>query len=411
MNILTLIIVNILLHVIAVLCLFPVGRVLRAGAAVWYWVLSNLVQAAGLLMVLAPFPAPGHPQPIFSLIGNLQLDWGTMLAFVGIQSFLNLPRRTLWLLVPAAMLSCAKIGIYAAVGLYLPINVILGCGCRLVLAVGVAWLLLRHANRDMRIAAWTMAGFNLAWAAVLLTRMGWEALQVLPHGNMVIGDLREPTSSLALLLRVGVTFTLTLGYLWMVGQRLQARLSALADQDPLTGIANRRVLWEKGTRVVARAHQNREALGVLMVDIDHFKSINDRWGHGTGDMVITRVAEAIAGVIRATDIVGRIGGEEFAVILPEADVDTVATVAERIRRAVEQLVIDPRKAIRCTVSVGRANIAPDVGWDALVDAADQALYRAKAGGRNRVEAHAWGGPAQEGASAPEAPGLAAACMI
>ncbi|MEE3625248.1 GGDEF domain-containing protein [Nitrospirillum sp. BR 11752] len=411
MHILTLLIVNILLHVVAVLCLFPVGRTLKAGAAVWFWILSNLLQAAGLLMVMAPYPAPGRPQPIFSLVGNLQLDWGTMLAYVGIQSFLNRPRRTLWLLVPAGVLSCAKIGVYATAGLYLPVNVILGCGCRFLLAVGTAWLLLRHADRDMRMAAWTMAGFNLAWAAVLLTRMVWEAFQVLPHGDMVIGDLREPTSMMALLLRVGVTFTLTLGYLWMVAQRLQARLVTLADQDPLTGIANRRVLWEKGARMVARAHQNREALGVLMVDIDHFKAINDRWGHGTGDVVITRVAQTIADVIRATDVLGRIGGEEFAIVLPEADAVTVATVADRIRRAVEQLVIDPGTAIRCTVSIGRANIVPDVGWDTLVDAADQALYRAKAGGRNRVEAYTWEGTGREAPTPPEAPGLAAACMI
>ncbi|MDZ5648139.1 GGDEF domain-containing protein [Nitrospirillum sp. BR 11828] len=411
MNILTLLIVNILLHVVAAFCLVPVGRTLKAGPAVWFWVLSNLVHAAGLLIVVSPHAGPGKPPPISSLIGNLQIDWGTMLAFVGVQSFLGLPRRSLWLLAPAGILSCAKIGVFLGVGLHMPINVILGCGCRLLLASGTAWLLIRHAERDVRIAAWTMAGFNLAWAAVLLTRMVWEAFQVLPHGGVVIGDLREPTTSMALLLRVGVTFTLTLGYLWMVGQRLQARLVTLADQDPLTGIANRRVLWEKGARMVERAHQNKQPLGVLMIDIDHFKAINDRWGHSGGDMVIRRVAETIAGVIRATDVVGRVGGEEFAVVLPEADGITVGTVAERIRRAVEQLVIVPGTAIQCTISVGRANIAPDVGWDALVDAADQALYRAKTGGRNRVEAYVWDGMGQQAVAAPEAPGLAAACMI
>ncbi|MEA1651026.1 GGDEF domain-containing protein [Nitrospirillum sp. BR 11164] len=407
MHILTLLIVNILLHVVAAFCLFPVGRALKAGRAVWFWVLSNLLHAAGLMMVLGPYPT--RPTPLFSLIGNLQIDWGTMLAFVGIQSFLSRSRRTLWLLVPAVALSCAKIGVFLTFGLHMPINVILGCGCRFLLAAGSAWLLLRHAERDLRIAAWTMAGFNLAWALVLLTRMAWEALQVLPHDPVVIGDLREPTTAMALLLRVGVTFTLTLGYLWMVGRRLQARLTHLAEQDPLTGIANRRVLWEKGERMVARARQRGGMLAVLMVDIDHFKAINDRWGHGVGDMVITRVAQTVAGVIRATDILGRVGGEEFAVALPDADAATVAAVAERIRKAVADLVVDPRTPLRCTVSVGRATLAPGVDWAALVHAADQALYRAKTGGRNRVEAHLWDEAVPD--AGVEAPGLAAACWI
>ncbi|TWB63582.1 GGDEF domain-containing protein [Nitrospirillum viridazoti] len=407
MHVLTLLDVNILLHVIAAFCLFPVGRTLKAGRAVWFWVSSNLFNAAGMLIVLTPYAS--RPMPAFSLIGNLLLDWGTMAAYVGIQSFLNRPRRTLWLLLPAAALSCAKIGLFLGVGLHLPINVILGCGCRFLLAMGCAWLLLRHAERDLRIAAWTMAGFNLAWAAVLLTRMGWEALMVLPHDHVVIGDLRDSTTFMGLMLRVGVTFTLTLGYLWMVGQRLQARLIRLAEQDPLTGIANRRVLWEKGERLVARAHQRGGMLAVLMVDIDHFKAINDRWGHGVGDMVITRVAQTIAGVIRATDILGRVGGEEFAVALPDADAATVAAVAERVRQAVADLVVDPQTPLRCTVSVGRAILAPGVDWAALVHAADQALYRAKAGGRNRVEAHLWDEAGRDADA--ETPGLAAACWI
>jgi diguanylate cyclase (GGDEF)-like protein len=217
---------------------------------------------------------------------------------------------------------------------------------------------------------------------------------------------------LALLLRVGVTFTLTLGYLWMVGRRLQTRLTHLAEQDPLTGIANRRILWEKGERMVARARQRGGNLAVLMVDIDHFKAINDRWGHGVGDLVITRVAETIAGVIRATDVLGRVGGEEFAVALPDADAVTVAAVAERVRKAVADLIVDPQVPVRCTVSVGRATLTSGTDWSgtdwaALVHAADQALYRAKKGGRNRVEAYS----EDEVDSTRESPGLIAACWI
>ncbi|MBB6254322.1 GGDEF domain-containing protein [Nitrospirillum iridis] len=343
--------------------------------------------------LISPYPA--RPSPFYSLVGNLMLDWGTMIAFVGVHRFLNAPRPALWLLLPAAVLSCAKIGTFAGFGLHMPINVVLGCSLRALLAGGCAWLLVRHSEPELRIAAWPSAGFYLAWGAVLLTRVGWEVLRILPSSPMVVGDLRDPTTNAGLLLRVCITFTLTIGYLWMVGRRLQARLTRLAESDPLTGIANRRVLWEKGERLVARAQYQGGALAVLLVDIDHFKAVNDRWGHGVGDRLIVQVAGTLAATIRASDIVGRIGGEEFAILLPDADAATALAVAERIRQAVaESAVGGPLGPIGCTISIGCAEWVDGVGWNTLVNAADQALYRAKAAGRDRVESFVLGDEAE-----------------
>ena len=125
---------------------------------------------------------------------------------------------------------------------------------------------------------------------------------------------------------------------------------------------------------------------VLALDIDHFKSINDRFGHDAGDKVLARVAKACSGAIRAHDVVGRIGGEEFLVVLPRASLAEACEVGERIRRAVEAVRhddIQPRLTV--TISVGAAQSRPDDnGAGALAKRADECLYAAKTTGRNRV---------------------------
>ncbi len=123
-----------------------------------------------------------------------------------------------------------------------------------------------------------------------------------------------------------------------------------------------------------------------MIDIDHFKRVNDTYGHGVGDLVIKALADTAAKMMRPTDILARYGGEEFIVTLPETDAEVATRVAERLRVALEQLVVpaDGRE-VRFTISVGVATFFTGVPLDQAMERADQALYRAKEGGRNRVE--------------------------
>jgi two-component system cell cycle response regulator len=165
-------------------------------------------------------------------------------------------------------------------------------------------------------------------------------------------------------------------------------LCELSLRDPLTGLANRRhfrAVLEREIDVVARSG---EPALLLMLDIDHFKSINDTHGHHAGDMVLQAVAKCLAGCIRPMDTVARYGGEEFAVVLPNCLVTVGQAVAERIRQTVESLVIatSPIASVSATISIGGA-YAPE--WvrstTALwVERADSQLYRAKSEGRNRV---------------------------
>ena len=164
-----------------------------------------------------------------------------------------------------------------------------------------------------------------------------------------------------------------------------AMLETLATTDPLTGLYNRRHFLESLDAEWSRFQRYYRSVSVLMLDIDHFKSVNDRYGHAVGDAAIRAVAAACLDGKRKSDIVGRLGGEEFAVLLPETSLSRARTVADRIRkRVMSAQIVAGKIQFGVTVSIGIAEAAVSMsGIDALMSAADQALYQAKAEGRNR----------------------------
>ena len=164
------------------------------------------------------------------------------------------------------------------------------------------------------------------------------------------------------------------------------KMRLLATTDALTGIANRRQIMEIGNREFTRAMRHGRVLSVLILDIDKFKSVNDRWGHPAGDRVIQALARVIQSVVRSQDTGGRLGGEEFAVVLPETDAAGAWGIAERLRKAAdasEEAHADDHTVLHFTTSIGIATLtADDASFDAMLQRADKALYRAKEGGRN-----------------------------
>ena len=171
------------------------------------------------------------------------------------------------------------------------------------------------------------------------------------------------------------------------------QLSALATTDPLTGIGNRRKMTAQIAAELERSRRLRHPLALLMVDIDHFKRINDSHGHPTGDRAIVAVATALAEAMRNIDMLARFGGEEFVLLLPETAQGTALLVAERLRATVAALVLaaDDGQPLTLTISVGvataEAHASPETASSLLVRA-DKALYRAKQAGRDRVMGHA-----------------------
>jgi two-component system cell cycle response regulator len=163
---------------------------------------------------------------------------------------------------------------------------------------------------------------------------------------------------------------------------LLADVERLATSDALTGLPNRRLFDDTLGREISRAKRSGAPLALAVVDVDHFKAVNDEHGHQVGDEVLRQLAAALRQAVRAEALVARYGGEEFVVVMPDATVEDAMVVAERLRTAARQVT-----AVPVTISVGVAGLAAGGDRAAIVGAADAALYRAKAGGRDRVVCH------------------------
>jgi diguanylate cyclase (GGDEF)-like protein len=175
------------------------------------------------------------------------------------------------------------------------------------------------------------------------------------------------------------------GFLASVLIEYQQYLSHLATEDPLTRLLNRRGMQDALQVTLAHAARHQHPTAALMVDIDHFKQVNDSFGHEIGDQVIRQVADFLERLSRHSDVVARIGGEEFLLVLPDTGLDAARVLAERIRSTVgdHPLVVENQR-IKVTVSVGVACLEGEANLDELAQEADRALYLAKRGGRNRV---------------------------
>ena len=167
--------------------------------------------------------------------------------------------------------------------------------------------------------------------------------------------------------------------------RLKRYFERIATVDPLTGLHNRRWLDDTFARQIERAHRSKQPAVLLMIDLDHFKRINDLFGHLTGDAALARVAELLMAGLRPQDLLARYGGEEFAVMLPAIGLDQAMAVAERLRAGVAQSARDGRDIGSTTVSIGAAEMQPGDSLADLVARADIALLKAKSAGRNRTE--------------------------
>ena len=182
---------------------------------------------------------------------------------------------------------------------------------------------------------------------------------------------------------------LSLGLVVMTKERSDERNRVLAMQDELTGLTNRRSILDTLDQQLAMARRSGQPLSLLMLDLDHFKRVNDSFGHLAGDAVLRQVASGIASRLRAQDIAGRYGGEEFLVILPGTTDDGAVQLAEELRKSIaaERIEIGEGHPITITISIGVCGGVPVAGQrvEDLIDAADRALYSAKENGRDRVE--------------------------
>jgi diguanylate cyclase (GGDEF)-like protein len=172
----------------------------------------------------------------------------------------------------------------------------------------------------------------------------------------------------------------------------------MATTDPLTGLFNRWHMIDLAEKELARYQRSQHPIGLLLLDIDHFKSINDSHGHEVGDKVLVAVANTIKADLRSQDLIARWGGEEFLVLLPDTDLEQARASAERIRQALMQKRWSfGDQSVAVTISVGVSEFQEDDGLQSAINRADRALYSSKDNGRNRVEVYS-GGASSESVS-------------
>ena len=235
------------------------------------------------------------------------------------------------------------------------------------------------------VSRWPAIFMLFAHGALFLLRTPLvSVLPWSPTNNNIFGSVWLTVLSFeALLFTISIAFIL----LAMAKERTELRHRTAAMVDPLTGIANRRAFLHEAGGIAKRHAGNPRPSAVLLVDLDHFKSINDRFGHALGDRVLEIFAATTLESLRASDLVGRIGGEEFAAVIYDTDSDKALAVAERIRDAFAKAAqeVDGRP-VCATVSIGVVYCdGPVLDIAELLAQADQALYFAKENGRNRVE--------------------------
>ncbi|ROH93686.1 GGDEF domain-containing protein [Stagnimonas aquatica] len=354
-------------------------RLRYGGSPMLLWALSNLAgfAANGLIGLRDRIP------DFWSIIvanGLVLLSFGLMWA--GLRRFAEL--RVSWrlvLLAPAALM--LLLWQVDAVGRNLSVRILLMAALLAGYSAAClvdAWRAQRREPLRMRYAA------MLAFALLLLV-MPVRALVTLRLGAPTQGYLSPDLTQALVTLMVVLTVLLwNLSIMSMSHERLENRLRGMAYNDPLTGAYNRAGFRNLAQRQLQRSARDRQPVSLLLMDLDHFKRINDHHGHEAGDGLLRGFVEAVQQWVRPGDLLARYGGEEFCVLLPGSQASEAEVVAERIRAGFEQLRLGGAlAAVGTTVSIGVAELpTASVDLEEALRRADQALYAAKHDGRNRV---------------------------
>jgi diguanylate cyclase (GGDEF)-like protein len=179
----------------------------------------------------------------------------------------------------------------------------------------------------------------------------------------------------------------SIGFILLAKEKADMKLFIAATYDQMTGIYNRGSFIGNAAALISLCARKERPVSLLLIDLDHFKMINDTHGHQVGDIVLKEFAQTIKSRLRKYDLFGRYGGEEFVILLPETDSETAYEIAERLRDGIEHSTVDMSGGISYTISIGGVSIIPNQGTtiEMLFDLTDKALYQAKEKGRNRVE--------------------------
>ena len=365
------------LSITQALLMFYVRQVHYNSAYVAEWARGNGLIALGLcLVVLSEIVSPS----LLTILSYIFIIWGSMHIAVGVA--LVSGKRPQWsLLRITCMVFCLAYALVYSVDLH-------GLGGIVLFTVassvffGYSIYCCFTAQRDeLRGSLLLVAILSAAYIVSLCIHLVGSWLADTNHA--------APSSmwhSGALIVNIMLGFAQTIMLIVITSHRLQMDLQQQATHDPLTNVFNRRALITLAERDIARSNRRGTLISVLMIDADHFKKINDAYGHAAGDAVLIAIAQKIQAGLRTEDILARFGGEEFVVMLPDTSLKHACEVADRMRLAISNIALPVLpEGHRFTVSIGVAERrGVQQSFDELVAMADQALYQAKKNGRNKV---------------------------
>jgi diguanylate cyclase (GGDEF)-like protein len=365
-----------------------IGNSERVTAATSYWsAFSWASMLSFVFLVAAMSPHIGANEGGSALMlraaGNIFNVLAVMAMQRGIWAFIGRPATHIGHLVTLTiMLAASWIGLDPAWG---SVRVFVLSGLQLAMAIGIVGDLYRHGRDTLHLQRPWLLTLPVVVAAATFAARGLRAI-LSPssvQAEMVVNSGLNIGSAFVYII---VALSLHAMLMSLVITRLLADLQHLSRHDGLTGLLNRRALEEALDTQVQRGRRNDEAFCMMMIDVDHFKQINDRHGHIVGDSALKHLAAVMGGHVREVDRVGRFGGEEFVVLMPGLDLAAALSVAERMRERVAAApLIAPEGRVRISVSIGIAQWnGPYEEVSRLLVRADAALYQAKQGGRDRV---------------------------
>jgi diguanylate cyclase (GGDEF)-like protein len=350
----------------------------RSIRAPMWWGAAHIVNASGLGLLSSGGMAPDF---VTIDLANALVLFGYGLTWSGARIFDGRRVRPLLLLfAPAAWMVLCRLPAFAADA---NLQVVVVSTALAVLALLTAEEFWRGRDEPL-MSRWPSVIVLLGYAAVLLARVPAALLTpALPKDSLLNG------LSFALLAFGSLLFTVVMAFLQlnMTKERTELKHKINSLVDPLSGVANRRAFLDGATGLLARQEIDHEPLAVLLFDLDHFKQINDRFGHAVGDAVLQAFAGTATATLGADVLFARIGGEEFACCVPVGDLDEAYAIADRVRRNFAAAAARfGNDALLPSVSVGvTLGCDPQVKVPDLLVIVDRALYRAKEHGRNRVE--------------------------
>jgi diguanylate cyclase (GGDEF)-like protein len=366
-------------------CLFELAG-LRVGRirGVRQWAVANL--CIGLGFSLAYFfgrTTPGHDWAV--VFGVTLIATGACLQLMGIQAFKEQPAHGRLVVLLIGVIFCQSIW-FNVIHPDSHIRAIVNSFFFFFIYAVCTRVLLVKTEASLRVSYW-FTGISFAILAMLMVARG---VMIMLSPDESIGlHVNTTINTLPFIITCLLQFCVAFGLLLMLNHRLIADVYQMASHDALTGTLNRRRIEEESVRLKARCVRTGESLAIMMIDIDSFKSINDRFGHPAGDKVLCSLANIAQKSIRADDYFARYGGEEFCMLLTATTESEAFELAERLRLAFAEFTLMlGKERINVTVSIGVAD-SKDIGleFSDLVTAADQALYRAKENGRNQVIAY------------------------